>query len=119
VRVLFDHNVPKKLRTLLPGHEITTSRELRWDALKNGELIDAAEASSFECLLTGDKNLSYQQNLQGRKLALVVLSATDWNTVKEQAALVAAAFDAATPGSFRQVIFEQRRGRGLSRKPQQ
>jgi predicted nuclease of predicted toxin-antitoxin system len=83
VKVLFDHNVPKKLRSLLPRHEVSTSRELGWDALKNGELLAAAEANGFQVMVTGDKNLSYQQNLKDRKLALVVLGSTDWNTVKE------------------------------------
>ena len=105
MKVLFDHNVPKKLRTLLPRHVVTTSRELGWDALKNGELLAAAEAQGFAAMVTGDKNLSYQQNLRGRDLALVVLGATDWATVRQHAALIADALDAAMPGSFDLVQF--------------
>ena len=77
MKVLFDHNVPKRLRALLPGHEVTTSRELRWDTLRNGDLLSTAEAHGFEAMLTGDKNMSYQQNLKGRKLALIILADTD------------------------------------------
>ncbi len=40
-----------------------------WGLLKNGDLLIAAEAHGFDVLLTGDKNLSYQQNLAGRRLA--------------------------------------------------
>jgi hypothetical protein len=78
VRILFDHNVPKKLRSLLTDHFISTSREMGWDTLTNGDLMTVAEDSGFEGMVTGDKNISYQQNLDGRKLALVVLPTTDW-----------------------------------------
>ena len=60
MRVLFDHDVPKRLRSLLPGHEVKTSRELGWDTLRNGDLLDAAEANGFDAMVTGDKNISYQ-----------------------------------------------------------
>ncbi len=44
-----------------------------WDKLVNGALLSAAEAAGFEVLITTDKNLSYQQNLATRKIAVVVL----------------------------------------------
>ena len=82
MRLLFDHNVPKRLPTLLPGHEVITSRALGWDTLRNGDLLNAAETNGFEAMVTGDKNMSYQQNLDGRKLALVILADTNWPTPK-------------------------------------
>lgn len=100
MKVLFDHNVPKRLRTLLPGHTVSTSREMRWNALKNGELLKAAEEYGFDAMITGDKNLGYQQNLKGRKLALIVLADTNWPTLKQNPAPVLAAIDQAIPGSF-------------------
>jgi hypothetical protein len=42
--------------------------------LRNGELLIAAEAAGFDVLVTTDKNMRCQQNLAGRKIALVVLS---------------------------------------------
>jgi len=45
----------------------------RWEEISNGELIDAAERAGFEVMVTTDKNIRYQQNLKGRKIALVVL----------------------------------------------
>jgi len=41
--------------------------------LENCALVDAAEAAAFEILVTADKNMRYQQNLAGRKIAVVVL----------------------------------------------
>lgn len=73
MRVLFDNNVPAPLRHCLKEHEVQTARELGWQELKNGELLREAEGRGFEVMLTGDKNLSYQQNLEGRRLSIVVL----------------------------------------------
>jgi predicted nuclease of predicted toxin-antitoxin system len=101
MRVLFDHNVPKRLRSFLPSHQVTTSRELGWDALKNGDLLNAAETHGFEVMVTGDKNMTYQQNLEGRKIALVILADTDWPTLQRNPNPIAAALDEATPGSFK------------------
>jgi len=47
-----------------------------WNTLKNGDLLDAAQVE-FDVLLTVDQNLQYQQNLEERQLALVVLIAQD------------------------------------------
>ncbi len=101
MRALFDHNVPKKLRSLLPGHEVVTSRELAWNPLKNGKLLSAAGANGFEVMVTGNKNMSYQQNLEGRRLALVILADTDWPTLGRNPASIVAALHEATPGSFK------------------
>jgi predicted nuclease of predicted toxin-antitoxin system len=120
VKVLFDHNVPKKLRSLLPGHAVSTSRELGWDTLKNGDLLATAEANGFEAMVTGDKNISHQQNLEGRKLALIVLPITDWGTLRENPAPIVAALDEATPGSFKALpalLSSARRPRGPSLNP--
>jgi predicted nuclease of predicted toxin-antitoxin system len=82
VKVLFDHNVPHKLRQSFPDHEVSTADEMGWSELKNGELLRAAEAAGFAVMITGDKNLSFQQNLRETELALVVLSTNNWNVLK-------------------------------------
>lgn len=61
-----DHCVPCPLRRELPDHDITTTREMGWEALKNGKLLEAAQAAGLVVLLTVDQNLRYQQNRQGR-----------------------------------------------------
>lgn len=43
-----------------------------WAGIRNGELLRRAEAQ-FDILVTADQNLQYQQNLSGRKLAILVL----------------------------------------------
>ncbi len=103
MKVLFDNNVPVPLRRHLLKHEVWTARQMGWHELENGSLLTAAQTSGFEVMVTGDKNLSYQQNLSGRKLALVVLSTIDWNVLKLHTGPVEAAIDRATEGSFEQI----------------
>lgn len=103
MRVLFDNNVPAPLRRHLTGHEVSTARQMGWAELGNGELLREGEGAGFQVMVTGDKNLAYQQNLEGRKLALVVLDTTRWSILKrspETLSDIAAAVDRAEPGSF-------------------
>jgi predicted nuclease of predicted toxin-antitoxin system len=100
VKVLFDHNVPHKLRQFFAKHEVRTADEMGWPELENGELLRAAEIADFAVMVTGDKNLSYQQNLRGMKLALVVLSTNNWNVLKQNPFPVVTAVEVAAPGSF-------------------
>jgi hypothetical protein len=49
---------------------VTEARARGWQELENGELLAEAEAAGFDVLVTTDKNLRYQQNLEGRKIAI-------------------------------------------------
>jgi hypothetical protein len=101
LRILFDKNVPAGVRRFLARHEVRTVVQLRWSPqLENGELLKAAEESAFDVLVTCDQNIEYQQNLRGRKLALVVLGSNLWPIVRNYEALIAKAVEAASPGSY-------------------
>ena len=68
MRVLFDHNLPHKLRTSLgklSKHEIITASYMGWGDLKNGELLRTAEETGIEVFVTGDRSLRHEQNLTG------------------------------------------------------
>ena len=100
MRILFDNNVPHGLRFLLPGHKVRTIIEMHWSPqLKNGELLLKAEESGFQVFLTADQNISYQQNLSSRKLAMVVLGSNYGRVVRIHAAPIMAAIKMSTPGS--------------------
>jgi hypothetical protein len=72
MRILFDHGTPAPLRRALTAHSVSTAYEMGWTELDNGALLQAAEAE-FDVLITTDQNLRYQQNLSGRRLAILVL----------------------------------------------
>src|SRR5271166_4191387 len=102
--VLFDNGTPRSLAShLIARHAVTEARARGWDELGNGELLTEAEAAGFEVLITTDKNLRYQQNLTGRKIAVVVLGQGRWRLLKAHLAEIVAAIDAATPGSYTEV----------------
>jgi hypothetical protein len=103
VKVLFDQNAPRPLSRYLTEHSVTRAVELGWEELANGELIRSAEAVGFQVLVTADKNLRYQQNLENRQLAIVVLPAGRWPLVRPFVRQIAEAIDAAKPGSYIEV----------------
>jgi predicted nuclease of predicted toxin-antitoxin system len=117
VKVLLDENLPHKLRSSLAHHEVMTVAHLGWSGLKNGDLLEVAEASGIEVFVTGDRALTYQQNVTGRKMGIVTLSAHNWPIIKHYLSEIARAVDDAVPGSFKIVAcgsFERvRRGRRI------
>ena len=82
---------------------MTTAKERGWDTLGNGDLLTAAERAGFDVVLTADKNMRHQQNLEGRRIALVILSTPQWPTVRFHLEKIAAAVNAATAGSYIEV----------------
>jgi len=103
MRVLFDENVPAPLRHTLGGHEVATLQERGWRGITNGELVRMAEGV-FDVLILADKNLRYQQQLDGRKLALIELPTNRWPLLKPLVPRILAALDQAVPGSYSIVV---------------
>jgi predicted nuclease of predicted toxin-antitoxin system len=99
MRILFDQGTPVPIRAFLTGHSVTTAAREGWDRLQNGDLLDVAEAAGYDVLLTTDKNLRHQQNLKGRKIAIVVVLRQQWPELKQHVHLVVDAVNAATAGS--------------------
>lgn len=100
MRILFDQGTPVPLRRFLTHHQVTTAYECGWARLKNGELLDNAEADGFDVLVTTDSNLKYQQNLASRRIAIIVLSTTSWPRIQASVADIVHAVDVAAPGSY-------------------
>jgi hypothetical protein len=103
MRILFDQGTPVPLRRFLSGHDVATAYERGWSDVTNGDLIRLAEQEGFELLITTDTHLRYQQNLTNRAMAIVVLGKASWPRIKTVVARVAAAVDAASPGSYSEV----------------
>lgn len=106
MRVLFDHNLPHKLRTnliTLSSHQIVTTSFLGWSHLKNGELLRMAEETGIDIFVTGDRTLVHENNLAVNRLAIVALSANNWPIIRDYVPQILAAIDMASPGSFQTV----------------
>jgi hypothetical protein len=101
--ILLDHVAPAGIARFLSGHTVTKAKDRGWDRLGNGDLLAVAERAGFDVIVTADKNIRYQQNLEGRRIALVVLSTPQWPVVKLHLEKIATAVNAAIPGSYVEV----------------
>jgi hypothetical protein len=85
------------------GHTVVTTWFQGWSGSKNGALLTEAEAAGFDLFITADQELTYQQNLTRRKMAVLVLSTNNWDLVKAGIAEIMAAMERVTPGSYAEV----------------
>lgn len=104
MKILFDQGTPSPMRHALVGHTVSTAYEMGWAQLENGDLLNAAEAS-FDAFITTDQNLRYQQNMRGRRLAILVLPTTSWPRIQAQLQKVVVAINALRPGDFVELDF--------------
>lgn len=74
MKILLDECVTKKLKQHLSEYEVFTVTEMGWSGLKNGKLMTACVENGFDILLTIDKNLAFQQNLDKYNISIVVLN---------------------------------------------
>ena len=103
VKLLFDQGTPAPLRHHLPEHSVDTLAEKGWSEKDNGELLDLAEREGYEILVTTDQSLRYQQNLEGRKIGIVVLLANAWPKVRLRTREIGQAIAAVRSGAVVEV----------------
>jgi predicted nuclease of predicted toxin-antitoxin system len=73
MRLIFDENMPFTLARELPGHECSSVIALGWRGTENGALLTRAEQAGFDVLMTLDDDISPEQNMKGRKIAVLVV----------------------------------------------
>jgi len=73
VRILLDESVAVQVHDALAGHDVSTVMDMKWRGISNGELLDRAENARFDLFIVADKNFQYQQNLRGRRMAILEL----------------------------------------------
>ena len=74
-----------------------------WARLRNGTLLDNAEREGYEIMITADQSMRYQQNLEHRRIAIIVLLANRWSSVQMRVEDIRAAIDGIQPGELREV----------------
>ena len=104
MRILFDQGTPAPLRVALTDHTVSTAYEMGWSDLDNGALLKHAE-EQFDALITTDKNLRHQQDLRGRRLAVLVLPTTSWPKIEIHLPQIAVAVSELQPGQVRELTF--------------
>jgi predicted nuclease of predicted toxin-antitoxin system len=107
VRILIDQNVSARLARLLTGHDAVHASRMGWAELTNGDLLTAAESDGFELMITADQNIRYQQNLTGRRLALLVLGTNQLEVLFANVERIRSAIDRVAAGAYMVVEFDR------------
>ena len=102
MRILLDECVPWPMHKLLLGHECSSAQKCGWGAVKNGELLRLAERE-FELFITSDQGIRYQQNLSGRRIAILELSTNDLRRIEASKGALEAVVATMRPGEFRSI----------------
>ena len=102
MRILLDECVPWPMHRLLTNHSCTSVQAQGWGGIKNGELLRLAE-TDFDLFITSDQNIRYQQNLAGRKIAILELSTNDIERIEAAASLIQNAVDKIEREQFQQL----------------
>ncbi len=127
MQILFDHNLPHKLRRHFLPHSVSLTKELAWNRFSNGILLGLAQ-EEFDVLLTVDTNIYHQQNVALYNIAVIVLRAYDntYESIVPLAPEVMSLLERIKPGEIHYVYVDEalresdlRRGKGPSGKNQQ
>ena len=104
MKILLDESLPRKLKNDFgTAHEVHTVRDKGWPGQKNGALIKLMVEEDFDILVTVDRNLPYQQNLERLPLTIFVLCAFD-NRRETLALLIPKLFDRLAEGNLQNII---------------
>lgn len=74
MKILLDECITKRLKRHLEEYEVYTVRELNLGGIKNGKLMAYCSENGFDILLTIDKNLMFQQNIERYPVTIAVLN---------------------------------------------
>lgn len=97
--IILDENLPRGLRRALAPRPVTTVQQAGYAGMENRELLAALEGV-YDVLLTGDKNLRYQQNLAGRRIAIIELPTNRWPALRPLCPQIIRAVDQCQAGSY-------------------
>ncbi|MDX2302188.1 MAG: hypothetical protein NW226_05275 [Microscillaceae bacterium] len=75
MKVLLDENIDIRFKRAFAEsiHEIYTVRDMGWNGISNGQLLQKMSEAGFEALLAVDKNLPYQQNQDHLTVSVFIL----------------------------------------------
>lgn len=103
MRILLDECVPAPMGRLFSIHSCTTVQAQGWGGIKNGDLLQRAEAE-FDLFITSDQNIRYQQDLAGRRIAILELSTNDIDRLRSAVGLITDAVEGILPVEFKKLI---------------
>src|SRR2546422_5364663 len=102
MKILLDECVPWPMHRLLTNHTCTSVQAQGWSGIRNGDLLQRAEGE-YDLFITSDQNIRYQQNLSGRRIAILELSTNDISRIQAASMLIEEALEKIQPNDFRQL----------------
>ncbi len=102
-RIILDENLAVRFRTHLSEFEVVTVRYQGWCGIRNGDLIRLIN-DSFDILITGDKNLRYQQNNSARKVAIIEVPSTQLKALLQVRDEIVNAIRTMAPGEYVKIL---------------
>ena len=108
MQILFDHNLPRKLRRDFLPHQIGLTKELGWNRFSNGVLLSLAQ-TEFDVLLTVDANIYHQQDVALYDIAVIVLRVYNnrYESIVPLVSEALALFEQVAPGEIRYMYFDE------------
>lgn len=75
MKLLLDENIDIRFKLLFQesNHEVFTVRDMQWNGITNGALLELLKEQNFDCWIVVDKNIPYQQNLSTLPCLIIVL----------------------------------------------
>ncbi|MEK6334617.1 MAG: DUF5615 family PIN-like protein [Acidobacteriota bacterium] len=100
MKILLDECVPWPMHRLLAPNDCTSVQGQGWSGIRNSELLKRAELQ-FDLFITSDQNIRYQQNLTGRRIAIIELSTNDLRRILAAGEMIEEAIDGISESEFR------------------
>jgi len=109
MKILLDENIDIRFKTYLTakGFEVFTVKEMKWNGLSNGTLLQLIKENKFDCWIVVDKNIPHQQNITKIPCQIIVLD-VHRNTLKHLIAFVADVVDLVKQASDKTVVVLKR-----------
>lgn len=118
MKTILDEGVPESLSEYLSSNEMSTVGREGWKGVKNGRLLTLIERAQFEAFITADKRMQFEQSLDGRPFAVLLLSTNHRPTLEPHYEKIARALNTAEKGRLTLIdcgTFVPRRFRRLAR----
>ena len=76
MKLLLDESVPRRLAASFPGFfTLCTVQEMGWAGAGNGLLLALAAGEGFDAMITVDRGIEHQQNLDALPIPVVIMLA--------------------------------------------
>lgn len=77
MKILLDENIDVRFKKSFPiQHEVFTVKDMGWNGISNGTLLELLHKNNFEAWIVVDKNIPYQQNVTALPCPVIVLDIT-------------------------------------------